>query len=58
MLGPIGEVSGSGTLLTLTFKAMGPGATSLSFANPKGLKNSANQDVVIGSWENGTVTVQ
>lgn len=57
-LGPIGEVSGNGTLLTLTFKAVGPGATTLAFTNPKGLKNSANQDVAIGAWEDGTVTVQ
>ncbi len=57
-LGPIGEVSGDGTLLTLTFKAVGPGATTLAFTNPKGLKNIANQDVPIGAWENGIVTVQ
>jgi len=57
-LGPIGDVSGDGTLLTLTFKAVGPGATTLAFTNPKGLKNSANQDVAIGAWEDGTVTVQ
>lgn len=56
--GPIGEASGSGTLLSLTFRALTPGTTSLAFANPKGLKNSANQDVVIDIWENGTITVQ
>lgn len=57
-LGPVGEVSGDGTLLTLTFKAVGPGAATLAFTNPKGLKNSADQEVAIGAWENGTVTVQ
>ena len=57
-LGPIGDVSGDGTLLTLTFKAVGPGTAILAFRDPRGLKNSANQDVTISTWENGTVTVQ
>lgn len=57
-LGAIGEVSGNGTLLTLSFKAVGAGTTTLTFENPKGFKNSSNQDVVIDTWENGTVTVQ
>ena len=57
-LGPIGNVSGDGTLLTLTFRAVGPGSTSLAFADPKGFKDSANQDVRIGEWESGSVTVQ
>ena len=57
-LGQIGDVSGSGTLLTLYFKAVGPGNALLSFEDPKGIKNSANQDVVIDVWEGGTVTVQ
>ena len=56
-LGPIGDVSGSGMLLTLTFKAVGPGITRLAFQHPRGLKNSDNQDVT-SSWEDGTVTVQ
>ena len=57
-LGVIGNVSGEGTLLTLTFRAVGPGSTSLAFADLKGFKDSANKDVVIGEWESGTVTVQ
>lgn len=57
-LGTIGDVSGNGTLLTLTFRAVNTGATSLSFANPKGFKNNANQDVAINHWENGIITVE
>ena len=57
-LGVIGNVSGEGTLLTLTFRAVGPSSTSLAFADLKGFKDSANKDVVIGEWESGTVTVQ
>lgn len=57
-LGAAGDVSGDGTLLILTFRTLNKGTTSLAFANPKGFKNSANQDVVIDDWENGTVTVE
>ena len=56
-LGPIGDVSGSGTLLTLTFKALDYGSTTLAFSNPKGLKTADNLDTVIDTWENGTITV-
>jgi len=52
------EVSGSGTLLTLHFKAVGSGTTPLSFSDPKGFMNSANKNVTIDSWEDGAVTVQ
>lgn len=59
-LGNIGDVAGDGILLTLSFRAVAPGSTSVTFTNPKSLKNSGNQDVVITAtaWENGTVTVQ
>lgn len=57
-LGVIGEASGTGTLLTLSFQALAPGTTSLTFANPKGFKNSGNQDVTVDAWEDGAVTVQ
>jgi hypothetical protein len=55
-----GNVSGSGTLLTMHFKAVALGTTSLSFSSPKGFKNNADpdQDVSIDSWEDGTITVQ
>lgn len=54
------EVSGSDRLLTLHFKAVGFGTTSISFSSPKGFLNSANpsQNVPIDSWEDGTITVQ
>lgn len=57
-LGSIGEVSGSGTLLTLSFKAVGLGTATLAISNPKGFKNINNQDLTIDAWENGTITVQ
>ncbi|HLF85741.1 MAG TPA: cohesin domain-containing protein [Nitrospiria bacterium] len=57
-LGQIGEVSGSGTLLTLSFKAVGTGTAILAFSNPKGFKSMSNQDLTIDAWENGTITVQ
>jgi hypothetical protein len=49
---------GSGTLLALSFKALSPGTTSIAFDDPKGLMNSANQDVGIVNWEDGSVTVE
>jgi hypothetical protein len=57
-MGPIGEVSGTGTLLALTFKAVGPGASPLAFQDPKGFRNGANEDIAIHAWQDGTVTVQ
>ncbi len=57
-LGQVGEVSGSGTLLTFLFKTVGPGTTTLSLTNPKGFKNIKDQDVTIDTWGEGTVTVQ
>jgi hypothetical protein len=53
-----GDVYGSGQLLTLHFKAVGPGTTSLSFSDPKGFVDSTNNTVSIGAWQDGTVTVQ
>jgi hypothetical protein len=57
-LGEIEEASGSGTLLSLIFKAVAPGTTTVAFANPKGFKDRTHQDVIINAWENGTITVQ
>lgn len=55
-----GEVSGGGTLLTLYFKAVGAGTTSISLSTPKKFMNGANpsQEVSIDSWEDGSITVQ
>jgi len=55
-----GEVSGSGTLLTLHFKAVGAGTTPISLSSPKKFMNGANpsQEVSIDSWEDGSITVQ
>lgn len=54
----VDEPSGSGTLLTLTFRAAGTGTTTLTFTTPRGFKDHANQDVAIDEWVDGTVTVQ
>ena len=53
-----GDVYGSGELLTLHFKAVGPGTTPLSFSDPKGFVDSNNNPVSIGAWQDGTVSVQ
>ncbi len=57
-LGKIGDVSGNGALLSLTFRAVSTGSSSLVFANPKSFKNSNNQGVTVEDWGNGTVTVE
>ena len=57
-LGLIGNVSGTGTLMTLVFQAVGQGTSQLVFEQPRGLRNDARQDVAVGAWEDGTVTVQ
>ena len=57
-LGSSGGVDGSGTLLTMTFLAMNPGTTTIAFSNPKDLRNSVNESVVIDFWTEGTVTVE
>lgn len=57
-LGPIGNVSGGGELVTLTFRALNPGTTILAFSSPRGLKGSENQNSQIDAWENGIVTIR
>lgn len=57
-LGTIGTVSGDGELVTLNFRAIGPGSTMLSFSGNSALQNDAGQDVDVVVWEPGAVTVQ
>jgi general secretion pathway protein D len=57
-LGAVGEVSGSGNLVTLHFKAVGIGTSAISLSDPKGFKNSSGQGVAVGTWADGMVTVQ
>lgn len=57
-LGQVDGVSGSGTLVTLTFKAIGTGQTALTFKEPKGLRNQSHQPVTVDRWDDGAVTVQ
>jgi Cohesin domain len=57
-LGSVGEVSGSGQLVTLHFKAVGPGTTSIGLSAPRGFKNSAGKSVAVSAWTDGTVMVQ
>ena len=57
-LGPIGNISGSGVLLTLTFNAVGIGSSSLIFEQPRGLRDNALQDVAIDTWQDDMVIVQ
>jgi len=57
-LGSVGEVSGSGKLVTLHFKAVGHGTSSIALSDPKGFKNSAGNNVSVNTWTDGMVTVQ
>ena len=57
-LGQIGEVSGMGIVVTLSFKAVRSGTTTIAFANPKALRNLSDRDVVVQTWGDVTVTVQ
>lgn len=57
-LGQVGDVSGDGNLVTLTFHALKPGTTVLAFSGPRGLKDSQNIDNQMDAWENGVVTVR
>jgi len=58
LLGQVDGVSEGGTLLTLSFRALNPGVTTLAFADPKSVKNNLNQSMSIDSWGNTTITVQ
>ena len=51
-------VSGSGPLLTLTFRATSPGTTTLSFTDPRGFRDETDQEATVDSWKEGTITVQ
>ena len=51
-------VSGSGPLLTLTFRATAPGNTTLSFTNPRGFRDETDQEATVDTWKEGTITVQ
>lgn len=57
-LGQIGDVSGTGQLLTLSFRAVGPGTTALAFSNPREIKNSSGQNTVVSVWDDEVITVQ
>lgn len=56
-LGGVGGVSGSGTLVTLKFKAVAAGNSTISFGYGS-LKDPALNTVTINSWDGGTVAVQ
>jgi len=57
-LGRIGGVSGGGTLLSLSFKAIRSGTTTLAFADPKAIRGSDHRDVPVDVWEDGVVVVR
>jgi general secretion pathway protein D len=57
-LGQVEGVSGTGTIATLTFKAVGSGQSALAFKDPRGLRNRDNQPVTVDRWEDGIVTVR
>ena len=57
-LGDIGGISGSGTLVSVTFFAIGSGQSPLVITTPRGIKDMNNQDVAVNTWQDATVTVQ
>jgi hypothetical protein len=57
-VGQIGNISGSGKLMTLSFRAIAAGASTLTFSDPKGFRAQSHQDVPIDDWQNGAVTVE
>ncbi len=57
-LGRIGGVSGGGTLLSLSFKAIRSGTTTLAFADPKAIRGPDHRDVPVDVWEDGVVVVR
>lgn len=57
-LGDIGGVSGSGTLVSVTFFAIGSGQSPILISTPRGIKDMNNQDVAVNTWQDASVTVQ
>lgn len=56
-LGGVGGVSGSGTLITLKFKAIETGNSTISF-NGCTLKAPALNTIIVASWDGGAMMVQ
>jgi general secretion pathway protein D len=54
---PSGAVSGSGTLVSLTFQAIASGDSDIALSDPKGLRNSEGGEVTVKSWKDAAVTV-
>jgi hypothetical protein len=57
-LGQIGGVSGSGTLVSVTFFAIGNGQSPIMISTPRGIKDMNNQEIAVNTWQDATVTVQ
>lgn len=51
-------VSGGGTLLSLSFKALRAGTTTLAFGDPRTIRNSDHREVSIQAWEDLVITVR
>jgi hypothetical protein len=50
--------SGSESLVTLRFRAVAPGTSSVTLTPPRGLLNSENEDISIESWVGAELTVE
>lgn len=57
-LGPVDAVAGSGHALTLHFRAVEPGVSTIAFVPPYALRDATHADVEVASWMPVTVTVQ
>lgn len=57
-LGDIGGISGSGSLVSVTFFAIDSGQSPIVISTPRGVKDMNNQDVAVNTWQDASVTVQ
>lgn len=57
-LGKVGNINGSGRLVTLSFRAIAAGTSALSFADPKKFQSQTHQEVTVDDWEDGSVTIE
>lgn len=50
-------VSGGGSLMTLTFQGLSQGSSPLTFSQPHGFRDSADEEVPIKTWTAGVLNV-
>jgi hypothetical protein len=58
LLGNQAGASGSGQLMTMTFRPLVRGGVNLSFGKPREIKGGHNQTMTAVKWENISITVE